>query len=637
MVRGGYGIAYNPPILNIPLLLWQSGPVSPLLSTDNFGLAQLQPTGVFPKVPFNLADFQQSYPNIFAFGPGGVASTTTVNSGMVQGCSLYLDLYDLFQVGNGVTPTTVFPSRAYNSDAGITFAPNGTYVSGVTAPPNIPIQNCSNQDTVAKNLKNPYQQTWSLGVQKELGANYLFEVNYVGSKGSRLFQRVDKNPFQGWYSTCLTGIESLYTSAGLGNIAATGQCRFPRIDDTHGDITEVTNGGSSSYNALQTSFTKRWSRTKYFGDYAFTIAYTWSHLIDNTSEIFGPGFRTLQPGDLQPPCFTVAGAPYPAGCTTGGFKAGAIPIGLLFDPLANAPVESITPLAQTFDCTASATTNCRGERGNSSFDRRNRFVSSFLWEPFPTKNAWLRDWQLNGVYTYQSGQPFTPLNAEPFSACGDTNGDGSLSNDRPDIGSMKAPKNTVALLADPSCLSTAAGYNIYRIKNGVASSPINGATPVPLAMAMTMARFVQRPLYASATITPFTPNGIPPNLAGGVTYAGTAGRNILVGPAINNIDLSLIRNIKLTERFKLQFRTEVYDLFNHPNAGFFNGNPYISNATGATAFAYNATRTGAAITGGIPENAIDSVDNVTGNRNFLSKSAMNTSTRRIQFGLRLMF
>ena len=121
------------------------------------------------------------------------------------------------------------------------------------------------------------------------------------------------------------------------------------------------------------------------------------------------------------------------------------------------------------------------------------------------------------------------------------------------------------------------------------------------------------------------------------TYGGTAGRNILVGPPINNVDMSLYRNLKLTERFTLQIRAEVYDLLNHPIPGFFNGSPYINNAAGAAAFAYNASRTGAAITGGIPENAIDATSQLNGAHTFLTKTAMNTSSRRLQFGLKLIF
>jgi hypothetical protein len=48
---------------------------------------------------------------------------------------------------------------------------------------------------------------------------------------------------------------------------------------------------------------------------------------------------------------------------------------------------------------------------------------------------------------------------------------------------------------------------------------------------------------------------------------GNAGRNIVTGPAFNNADVSLIRNIQVTENVRLQLRAEVFDVFNHANFG----------------------------------------------------------------------
>ena len=49
---------------------------------------------------------------------------------------------------------------------------------------------------------------------------------------------------------------------------------------------------------------------------------------------------------------------------------------------------------------------------------------------------------------------------------------------------------------------------------------------------------------------------------------GTAGRNILEGPGTNNVDFSLLKNIALTERHRLQFRSEFFNLFNRTNFDF---------------------------------------------------------------------
>src|SRR5262245_9261771 len=72
----------------------------------------------------------------------------------------------------------------------------------------------------------------------------------------------------------------------------------------------------------------------------------------------------------------------------------------------------------------------------------------------------------------------------------------------------------------------------------------------------------------------FDPNGFAPVTA--VRY-GTVGRNTLRGPGLFNLDTSLFRNFKLTERFALQFRTEVFNLTNTP--AFNNPGANVSSPT----------------------------------------------------------
>jgi Carboxypeptidase regulatory-like domain/TonB dependent receptor len=72
----------------------------------------------------------------------------------------------------------------------------------------------------------------------------------------------------------------------------------------------------------------------------------------------------------------------------------------------------------------------------------------------------------------------------------------------------------------------------------------------------------------------FDPNAFAPVTA---TRYGTAGRNSLRGPGIFNMDASLFRNFKLTERFGLQFRIEVFNLTNTP--AFNNPGASVSSPT----------------------------------------------------------
>ena len=128
------------------------------------------------------------------------------------------------------------------------------------------------------------------------------------------------------------------------------------------------NSANSNYHALQLEARKRYSR-----DFQFTAACTWSHAIDDVSDVF---------------------------------------------PIAGA---SILPQDSL---------NLRLESGNANFDVRHRFAASLLWDlPFYRGSNGglgrvLRDWQISSIVQAHTGQPFTltlPL---------DANLDGNLS-DRP--------------------------------------------------------------------------------------------------------------------------------------------------------------------------------------------------------------
>ncbi|MEO6910949.1 MAG: hypothetical protein ABI158_08500, partial [Edaphobacter sp.] len=53
---------------------------------------------------------------------------------------------------------------------------------------------------------------------------------------------------------------------------------------------------------------------------------------------------------------------------------------------------------------------------------------------------------------------------------------------------------------------------------------------------------------------------------------GNAGRNIITGPGLANVDLSLVKNFPIGEHFgRVQFRSEFFNAFNHTNLGQPNG------------------------------------------------------------------
>ena len=158
------------------------------------------------------------------------------------------------------------------------------------------------------------------------------------------------------------------------------------------------------------------------------------------------------------------------------------------------------------------------EMGNSVLDIRSRFVGSFLWElPLGQGKAymngdnfaarWLGGWQFNGIVTEQTGSPFNVT----------ASNDGLVDGNNP---------------VYPDCIG----------------DPFAGATK-------------NHKLY---TTTGFYIN--PAAFAQpGPGLFGTCAPYQFYGPGIQMWDLSLFKMFKFTERWQLQFRSEFFNAFNHPN------------------------------------------------------------------------
>ena len=154
------------------------------------------------------------------------------------------------------------------------------------------------------------------------------------------------------------------------------------------------------------------------------------------------------------------------------------------------------------------------EKGRSDFDRRHNMVTSVIWniDYFGKTNPFLRavvnGWSLSAITSVRSGTPFTVTSGK------DNNLDGN-NNDRPNL--VGNP------FLDP-----------HRSRSAVSNMWFNTAA------------FVANPAGTD----------------------GNAGRNILDGPGLKNVDLSIFRTFKIRERFQLQARGEFSNAFNLVNLTF---------------------------------------------------------------------
>jgi hypothetical protein len=82
-----------------------------------------------------------------------------------------------------------------------------------------------------------------------------------------------------------------------------------------------------------------------------------------------------------------------------------------------------------------------------------------------------------------------------------------------------------------------------------------------------------------AGVSFFTPAQIAQFSNPGAFNLGNSGRNVFRNPSFNEVDASLYKDIRITERHVLKFRAEAYNLFNHPNFGLTSSNLNINNPT----------------------------------------------------------
>ena len=118
----------------------------------------------------------------------------------------------------------------------------------------------------------------------------------------------------------------------------------------------------------------------------------------------------------------------------------------------------------------------KAERGLSTGDQRHRFVSSVLYDlPIgrgkkvnlqnPIANAILGNWQLNGILTIRSGQPFTPTLGTS------TANTGVARPDRISDGNLPSDQRTISGWFDKSAFSAPALYNFGNAGRNILIGP----------------------------------------------------------------------------------------------------------------------------------------------------------------------
>lgn len=309
--------------------------------------------------------------------------------------------------------------------------------------------------TVENGMRPPYAQNWNLSIQRSFANNYLFDIRYIGTKGTRLPLMIEANP-------AVYGPGATAQNADQRRIHA--GCRGPEGPCDFASVGLITNQANSTYHAGQVALSRRFS-----SGVSFLASYTYSKTLDYVST------------------FNVAGS-------------------------APRLVAGENDLAQN-------PFNLKAEHGPSLFDARHRFVFSGSYEiPFPASGPALAKglfggWQLNTIANFSSSTPFTVYDSSNVSLQG------------------SAPEIT----------------GFYSSRPDLIANPNNGPR--------TADQWVSRSAFRR--LDPLTEAG----------KFGNEGRNAIRGPGLANVDVSLLKTFALTERLRLQFRAECFNIANHANFG----------------------------------------------------------------------
>lgn len=325
----------------------------------------------------------------------------------------------------------------------------------------------------------PYSLTWTGSIQRQFAKNYSVEVRYLGTRGIHLLtqNRINRQSKVGNGLSGLPTFLSAPTQAQLNsltldinqiNARSNFEPRYLAAGFTNpGSIVGFLSNGNSTYHGGSVQLVRRFAE-----GLQLTAAYTYSHLIDDTTaEVNTTVLSPRRVEDFQ---------------------------------------------------------NLRADRADSALDRRQRFVTSFIYEvPFLKNhdNRYVRaiagGWSLSGTYIAEAGEKATVLSGIDSNLNGDAAADRTIRNPN----GVRGTGSTVTALCRIAACGTA------------------GAGPIVGYLAD-------------------NPNA--EYIRTGLGAISNSARNTLPLPGINNLDFSLFKNFRMGETRRIQLRADFFNAFNHP-------------------------------------------------------------------------
>ncbi len=416
------------------------------------------------------------------------------------------------------------------------------------------------------NLRVPTVHEWDLTIQRELPWGFVGQVGYVGKRGIRLYRAYDINQIftnqPGFLQSFLTAQQNLFNGCDAdGTVAGSSTAACPNGTPP----TLLLALASASFLNGSTS------RNNFLNNALGALA---ARIDSNTGT-----------GNISTRIDPATGMPFPANYFRPNaqfsdifyFDSGGSSIyhglimqlnrrfqqGLTFnlsytfsksiDDMSVDPVAATSGggLSTTNSRTPTDVRNFRLDRTVSDFDNRHVITANVLYElPFGKGRRWtssapgwvdhiIGGWTVTSIFTRLSGEPFTLLSGNSTTT---SSRDGrTVHNNRQSFVDVRGPMVQPSLFEIPGV-----GPVVYNLGPLITNptDPNRGCKNVLNPDGTATATFFCIPAPGEH---------------------GNSGRNSVYGPGFWNVDLGILKNFSVTERIKLQFRTEMFNAFNHTN------------------------------------------------------------------------